>query len=287
MKLVLSRKGFDSGYGGMPSPILPDGRLISLPIPSRNDANTLADINFPYIDTAKLIADLSKGRLGLETRVHLDPDLDRPVGARLNNWRPSLGQTGASQSHLAKCKVGVGDVFLFFGWFRFIELSDGVWRYAKTCPDLHVIFGWLEVEHILPIVTQREEALSQFPWIANHPHVASPDWYCNERNTLYVARGRSSFAPNTQFGGGRFRSFRPNLQLSKPGHSRSIWSLPGWFAPNGRTPLTYHPNPSKWSPEGNRVTLHSAAKGQEFVIDGDAYPELEPWVSSIIREGAQ
>jgi hypothetical protein len=30
MKVILSRKGFDSGYGGYPSPILPDGWMISL-----------------------------------------------------------------------------------------------------------------------------------------------------------------------------------------------------------------------------------------------------------------
>ena len=34
MKVIISRKGFDSGYGGMPSPILPDGTMISMPIPS-------------------------------------------------------------------------------------------------------------------------------------------------------------------------------------------------------------------------------------------------------------
>ena len=33
MKIVLGRKGFDSGWGGNPSPILPEGRLVSLPIP--------------------------------------------------------------------------------------------------------------------------------------------------------------------------------------------------------------------------------------------------------------
>lgn len=33
MKIILSRKGFDSGYAGYPSPILPNGELISLPIP--------------------------------------------------------------------------------------------------------------------------------------------------------------------------------------------------------------------------------------------------------------
>ena len=37
MKIILSRKGFDSGYGGMPSPILPDGTMLSMPIPSNGD----------------------------------------------------------------------------------------------------------------------------------------------------------------------------------------------------------------------------------------------------------
>ena len=33
MKVILSRKGFDSKNGGYPNPILPDGRMVSLPIP--------------------------------------------------------------------------------------------------------------------------------------------------------------------------------------------------------------------------------------------------------------
>ena len=45
MKVILSRKGFDSSYGGIPSPILPDGRLVSFPIPSPSDCFQLADIN--------------------------------------------------------------------------------------------------------------------------------------------------------------------------------------------------------------------------------------------------
>lgn len=34
MKVILSGKGFDSSYGGQDSPILPDGTLLSLSIPS-------------------------------------------------------------------------------------------------------------------------------------------------------------------------------------------------------------------------------------------------------------
>ncbi|NJN30560.1 MAG: hypothetical protein HC824_09110 [Synechococcales cyanobacterium RM1_1_8] len=33
MTLILSRKGFDSNSGSIPSPILPDGSLIFLPDP--------------------------------------------------------------------------------------------------------------------------------------------------------------------------------------------------------------------------------------------------------------
>ena len=33
MKIVLSRKGFDSACGGVASPIFPDGGYVSLPIP--------------------------------------------------------------------------------------------------------------------------------------------------------------------------------------------------------------------------------------------------------------
>jgi hypothetical protein len=286
MKLVLSRKGFDSGYGGMPSPILPDGRLISLPIPSRNDSYTLADINFPGIDIAMLIGNLSKGRLDNTTQVHLDPDLNRSPTARLEGWRPALGQTSSAQSHLANCGVGPGDVFLFFGWFRETEFRNGTWHYVKGAPDLHVLFGWLEIDHVLSIVTQREASLAQFPWIANHPHVASPNWYNNELNTLYVARKHSLFAPSATFGAGRFLRYRQELQLTKPGSSRSVWTLPAWFAPNGRTPLSYHSNPAKWTPDANRVTLQSAAKGQEFVIDGERYPELEEWVGNTILQNS-
>ena len=49
MKVILSRKGFDSQYGGMPSPILPDGTMLSLPIPSKDDNIKYSDLN--YIQT--------------------------------------------------------------------------------------------------------------------------------------------------------------------------------------------------------------------------------------------
>jgi len=41
LRVVLSRKGFDSSYGGYPSPILPDGTLVSFPIPSMKYSSSL------------------------------------------------------------------------------------------------------------------------------------------------------------------------------------------------------------------------------------------------------
>ena len=35
MRVILSRKGFDSGAGGVPSPII-DGRPVSMPIPQED-----------------------------------------------------------------------------------------------------------------------------------------------------------------------------------------------------------------------------------------------------------
>jgi putative DNA base modification enzyme with NMAD domain len=40
MKLILHRRGFDSSWGGSPSPILLDGRMMSLPIAHRHSGVT-------------------------------------------------------------------------------------------------------------------------------------------------------------------------------------------------------------------------------------------------------
>ena len=46
MKVILSRKGFDSSNGGIPSPILPDGTLLSFPIPACSDELTFAELYY-------------------------------------------------------------------------------------------------------------------------------------------------------------------------------------------------------------------------------------------------
>lgn len=113
MKIVFSRKGFDSQYGGVASPILPDGGITSFPIPSRY-GRPVGDLSFRGKPLTTLLNDLAGG-VGT---VHLDPDLQADCVSRRSGWRPSFGQVGNAQSHLENQGVEVGDVFLFFGWFR-------------------------------------------------------------------------------------------------------------------------------------------------------------------------
>lgn len=50
MTIILSRKGFDSGSGGGPSPILPFGTPCSLPIPDPRSKVRYADVSVRQAD---------------------------------------------------------------------------------------------------------------------------------------------------------------------------------------------------------------------------------------------
>ena len=61
--LFLSRKGFDSVYGGCASPILPDGQLVSLPIPQTDGRIRYRDLHPRGIDIGQLVSDLNRAKL--------------------------------------------------------------------------------------------------------------------------------------------------------------------------------------------------------------------------------
>jgi hypothetical protein len=50
--------------------------------------------------------------------------------------------------------------------------------------------------------------------------------------------------------------------------------------------LTYHGEPSRWTPTGQRVRLDAVARGQEFVLDAAHYPEAVDWARSMIATGS-
>ena len=239
MKLVLSRKGFDAGYGGCASPIFEDQSMVSLPIPAGCHLMSQAtgrNANFKRGDVlASLTSRRADGRrYTAKSSVHLDPYLSRDVANSPVNWRPAFGQDGGAQTHLTRQQVGKDDLFLFFGWFRQVNRADGIWRYVPGSPDLHVMFGWLQIAEVLRI-DRSFDLDDRHLWLSDHPHLREREKITARNNTIYVATDRLVVDGEDigVQGGGTFDTFRDCLQLTAPrdARGRSDWQLPGWFHP--------------------------------------------------------
>ena len=116
-KLSLIRKGFDSSYGGCPSPIFPDGTIYSLPIPGDDHAAVhYGDLDHGNVNIGQVVEDLTRGRLDARDGVHLDPDVRQDAIRRHKGWRGIFGRTRAPEGHLEKQGVGTGDVFLLIAY---------------------------------------------------------------------------------------------------------------------------------------------------------------------------
>lgn len=253
----------------------------SLPIPS-TAGSSAEGMSTSHGTIGELIESLTHGALSRRASVHLDPDLNAANRRRPPGWKPSLGQVSAAQSHLRNCGVGAGDLFLFFGWFRPVELRGGIWAFRPGEPGFHSLFGWLRVGRVIPV---QSDSLSKLPsWLADHPHVEHAARFENQGNTIYVASKVSNGRTDGITGAGVFDRWSSDLQLSASNANRSIWKVPVWMKPcNGRPPLTYHGDPKRWIGRDDGLLLRTAAKGQEFVLDADYYPEAEDWARELIR----
>lgn len=275
MKIILSRKGFDSSAGGVPSPLV-NGRPVSLPIPTRMPSETTYG-DLPD-DTLELVCDLTKGRIAAACPCHLDPDLDRNALPRLPGWRGALGQVGAAQSHLANHDVGPGDVFLFWGLFRPLTrgISTQPWRFIGT-PE-HRIFGWLQVDELLLVYEDPASVLVKYPWLSAHPHIAT-GWPPN--NTVYISRQHLNVR-GIRSGTRGFGLFRRGTRLTHPSSAKpSKWQLPSWLNPlNGGVGMTYHPR-ERWTAEG---ALRCAARGQEFIADIGGRADAMDWLAQLLAK---
>jgi len=265
MRIIFSRKGFDSSYGGVPSPIL-DGVPISLPIPLDQPSETT------YADhgLGALVEDLTKGRSAATRPCHFDPDLER--GA--------FGQEKSAQGHLRRQGVCTGDLFLFFGLFRAAEKVQGAYRFVSGAPREHRLYGWLQVGEVAVLGKDGSHAACRWPHLARHPHVR-PGWHAT--NTLYVATtqlrlpGGSLNLP----GFGLFSTDARLLCLSCDERTPSLWRLPSWLGVHdGGVRLSYHAAPARWV----GGCLQSVARGQEFVADIDGHDEAQRWLRTLFAD---
>ncbi|CAM2009512.1 Nmad3 family putative nucleotide modification protein [Acanthopleuribacter pedis] len=279
MRLIFSRKGFDSSAGGCANALLPDGTLLPFPIPDPDSPLTYADLRHPDVEPAALIRDLTRGKVLPGHGAHLDPDLDAAALAqRPRGWRPLFGQAGAAQRHLLNQGVQVGDLFLFYSWFRPVDHDGSRYRFTPRGADEHLLYGWFQIGSIHQLggeSRQRVAGLNQ------HPHAFGTRGSLNvvyRASSRLVLPGLAGRMP----GAGQWRTRCAERVLTEAGRSRGRWLLPGWFHPEGRASvLSYHADPNRWQRFGDLVRLQNVHRGQEFVLSCDDYPEAFPWLVSL------
>jgi hypothetical protein len=206
MKIILSRKGFDATHGAIPSPILPDGALLSMPIPCETDSLAFSDLRYGESTYADILRQLApKARYA---SCHLDPDIREGVRAEaVEGWKPAFGQIDAAQGYLRNSQIQAGDLFLFFGRFRKMtgDIANGTLMFDKRAPIIHIIYGYMEIGEIIASDKIAERGYS---W---HPHCYG-ERLNNNTNTLYIPAETLSFDKNRS-GWGVF-AYSENLILT-------------------------------------------------------------------------
>lgn len=309
MKIILSRKGFDSGFGALPSPILPDGKLISLPIPE-TDPNTY-DISPTYDDlkfdkkmsyynlikqlkphlkiSLKYNGRIIKEKLTEDTKCHLDPDIRKGLIKQHKNtkWRPLFGQVDTAQSHLVNQQVGDGDLFLFFGWFKQTNKDHDKkikYKNEKNYPEgKHVIFGYFQIgerQNGRRLLDKKEMYDNLDEWMKYHPHNCFDGYEKYKKkqtNTIYIA--------SNDIGAGIF-DYHEDLVLTKKGCSRSKWDLfklfQDYLTEEEVKKLEISWNPHPWKIKNRKLYFKSSDRGQEFVIEEN--DKIEEWAKNLIRK---
>jgi Nucleotide modification associated domain 3 len=271
MKIILSRKGIDSGVfsGRMASPILPCGCLCSIPIPYKKGI-PYSDIRFGQWTLQQIVTELNPS---WSHRVaHLDPDL-RPgaLASRPNGWKPAFGQSGAAAGHLANQYVDEGDLFIFFGWFRKTKKINGKLRFDPAdIHGRHIVYGWLEVRHRLDKLPLPDDLL----FLKDHPHVRFSEMEARP-NKIYVSSESGLKA-------GLFSTESEGVTLTKGNGYRSCWLLDEAFESLLlERDLSYHGKETRWGQrrdkEGTKITLKTVSRGQEFVLDGKKHSEVREY----------
>lgn len=265
MNVILSRKGMDSRSGGIPSPILPDGTLLSFPIPDGTSGKPYADLTYKGQSLQEIICQVSPRFDFIKNETcHLDPDIYNGLGGRGSSWKPAYGQCDASATHLDKMGVGVGDVFLFYGMYRQTEYrEDGTLQYTHGAPILHIIYGYMKVGEILRDPAEIKARCPQ------HPHAFNAE---RGNNRLYIPDAYGTFR------------YDDKLVLTKRGQdSRRLWALPPFFAEGGISISWQGDNRPVL--KGDHAELNSVCRGQEFVITtstAELQQKLLDWVGYVI-----
>jgi len=262
MKIILSRKGFDTANGGCASPYMPDGTLLSLPIPS-DDNVTYADFAYNGLSYDRLLKQLNPKKE--YHACHIDPDIRKDIWLTTpDDWQPAFGQIDSAQGQLRNQGVGAGDLFLFFGWFRQVQqIADGSICFVPGAPNIHVIYGYLQVERVL---TQSDDVV-KYGW---HPHsdISRRD---NKNNAIYLARKTLSFDKSKP--GYGILNFAKNRVLTLENCSMGTWKEIPALMPTNIV--------SKRKNSANGKGIYYKGIWQEMVLKEN--DESESWAKNVLR----
>jgi len=255
----------------MASPILPCGCLCSIPIPYRFGIS-YSNVQYGTRSFRQIIRELNPR--WSSPLAHLDPDLrSDAVTSRPSGWRPAFGQSGAAAGHLINQRVGLGDLFIFFGWFRRTLEENGRLTFdPQDVHGRHIVFGWLEVGDVIESLPLPKGLRS----LRDHPHVR---FFENEvrPNRIYVSSLSGLKA-------GTFQTEREGIVLTRNGGKRSRWLLADAFESLFlERDLSYHGNEARWDREGDKIVLQSVSRGQEFVLDGERHPKISDYFVGRIK----
>ena len=271
MKIILSRKGFDSSNGGIASPIMENGTMLSFPIPS-DDKNRYEDLIYHGQSYAQILQDLGYKEDPKYPNCHVDPDLtlDRRK-TRIEGWCPIYGQVSSSAIYLLNnVKVEVGDLFLFFGNYHKVKYSNGKYQYLKKTGDfysdndLQVIWGYMQVGKIV----QAPDEQRKYSW---HPHSVG-DYVDDKSNVMFVASDTLSF--NKNMPGAGVLKFREDRVLTAKNCNKATWVKRSVYDVDS---IVGNRKNSSKNPDG----IYYAGIWQELGLK--ASPECHAWAKSIVE----
>ena len=289
--ISLSRKGFDSAYGGTPSPII-NNKIYSLPIPASetkkfnpkhstkykdlkfgnlSGSEILKRLNKTPLHSKKLPGNKKRNEITPESLCHHDPDLKTGI----------YGASGNASTQLKDFKEG--DLLLFFGWFFD---KDGEKRH------IHHLFGWLQADYIIKGSKNIQNFCDENE--ITHPH-ADELFLKEETNALYVSSGDAG--DGESLGYGIFEDYHHELCLTHPlSKKRTTWQLNKNYFSEIKSAkeifkkfikeehFKYNPDSKTNDPliRDDKLTFKSPDLGQEILMDGD-HPKVNAWARYLIK----
>ncbi len=260
--LVISRKGFDATSGGRASPIFANGDIFSVPIPQKKQSpSRYRELQFNDISGREILNFIGAKSISDDDFFHNDPQLSGQKGI--------FGQAGGSQGELENFGVGRGDLFLFFGWFK---------RYHQRGPDLHHLFGWLQIEKIIKGNSEITNFLSENE--LSHPH-STTDITQFKNNTIYIASKNLTFSDSVRdiTGHGLFKKTAESLVLTEKGNTRSRWKFPKKYFTDTKNLFR---NRLKWKDE-EKCLVNCSGVGQEYILNAQDNPSVVKWASYLLN----